>query len=213
MILMVGIVSFALKIWSEGELTVGEFSMVAGLAILLIEAARGLSRSFLEFFEYLGNIGDGVSIFIQPHDIIDKPDAPQLMVNKGEIVFQQVYFTYHEGLKVFENLNVTIKSKQQVGLVGFSGSGKSTFVNLVLRLFEPQAGSINIDDQNILEVTQDSLRENVSMIPQEPQLFHQHQMLTPQPSPPRERVDDPPGTPAVSSLFNGKYSIWPARRQ
>ena len=176
MILMVGIVSFALKIWSEGELTVGEFSMVAGLAILLIEAARGLSRSFLEFFEYLGNIGDGVSIFIQPHDIIDKPDAPQLMVNKGEIVFQQVYFTYHEGLKVFENLNVTIKSKQQVGLVGFSGSGKSTFVNLVLRLFEPQAGSINIDNQNILEVTQDSLRENVSMIPQEPQLFHRSLM-------------------------------------
>ena len=176
MILMIGIVSFALKIWSEGELTVGEFSMVAGLAILLIEAARGLSRSFLEFFEYLGNIGDGVSIFIQPHDIIDKPDAPQLMVNKGEIVFQQVYFTYHEGLKVFENLNVTIKSKQQVGLVGFSGSGKSTFVNLVLRLFEPQAGSINIDDQNILEVTQDSLRENVSMIPQEPQLFHRSLM-------------------------------------
>lgn len=176
MILMVGIVSFALKIWSEGELTVGEFSMVAGLAILLIEAARGLSRSFLEFFEYLGNIGDGVSIFIQPHDIIDKPDAPQLMVNKGEIVFQQVYFTYHEGLKVFENLNVTIKPKQQVGLVGFSGSGKSTFVNLVLRLFEPQAGSINIDNQNILEVTQDSLRENVSMIPQEPQLFHRSLM-------------------------------------
>lgn len=176
MILMVGIVSFALKIWSEGDLTVGEFSMVAGLAILLIEAARGLSRSFLEFFEYLGNIGDGVSIFIQPHDIIDKPDATHLKVNKGEIIFKQVCFTYHEGLRVFEDLSVTIEPKQQVGLVGFSGSGKSTFVNLVLRLFEPQSGSINIDNQNILEVTQDSLRENVSMIPQEPQLFHRSLM-------------------------------------
>ncbi len=176
MVLMVGIVGFALKIWSEGNLTVGEFSMVAGLAILLIEAARGLSRSFLEFFEYLGNISDGVSIFIQPHEIVDKPDAPNLIVDRGEIIYQDISFTYHEGLKVFENLSVTIAPKQQVGLVGFSGSGKSTFVNLILRLFEPQNGAIKIDDQNILGVTQDSLRENVSMIPQDPQLFHRSLM-------------------------------------
>ena len=176
MVLMIGIVGYALKIWSEGNLTVGEFSMVAGLAILLIEAARGLSRSFLEFFEYLGNISDGVSVFIQPHEIIDKPDAPDLIVDRGEISFHDIYFTYPEGLKVFEQLNVTIEPKQQVGLVGFSGSGKSTFVNLILRLFEPQTGEINIDGQNILKVTQDSLRESVSMIPQDPQLFHRSLM-------------------------------------
>jgi ATP-binding cassette subfamily B protein len=172
MVLMVGIVGYALKIWSEGNLTVGEFSMVAGLAILLIEAARGLSRSFLEFFEYIGNISDGVSIFIQPHEIVDKPDAPVLKVDRGEIAFNDVTFIYDEGLQVFEHLDVIIEPKQQIGLVGFSGSGKSTFVNLILRLFEPQGGAINIDGQNILNVTQDSLRENVSMIPQDPQLFH-----------------------------------------
>ena len=176
MILMVGIVGYAIKIWSEGNLTVGEFSMVAGLAILLIEAARGLSRSFLEFFEYIGNISDGVSIFIQPHEIIDTPDAPALQVARGEIEFDDVSFIYHEGLPVFQNLTVTIAPKQQVGLVGFSGSGKSTFVNLILRLFEPQGGVINIDGQNILNVKQDSLRENVSMIPQDPQLFHRSLM-------------------------------------
>jgi len=172
MVLMVAMVGYALKIWSEGDMTVGEFSMVAGLAIMLIEAARGLSRSFLEFFEYLGNISDGVSIFVQPHEIIDKPDAPVLQVTRGEIVFDDVTFIYHEGLQVFEHLQVTIEPKQQVGLVGFSGSGKSTFVNLVLRLFEAQGGAIRIDGQNILDVTQDSLRESVSMIPQDPQLFH-----------------------------------------
>jgi ATP-binding cassette subfamily B protein len=172
MVLMVAMVGYALKIWSEGDMTVGEFSMVAGLAIMLIEAARGLSRSFLEFFEYLGNISDGVSIFVQPHEIIDKSDAPVLQVPRGEIVFDDVTFIYHEGLQVFEHLQVTIESKQQVGLVGFSGSGKSTFVNLVLRLFEVQGGAIRIDGQNILDVTQDSLRESVSMIPQDPQLFH-----------------------------------------
>ena len=176
MVLMVAMVGYALKIWSEGNMTVGEFSMVAGLAIMLIEAARGLSRSFLEFFEYLGNIGDGVVVFVQPHEIVDKPDAVELTVDRGEIVFNDVTFIYKEGLQVFERLDVTIEPKQQVGLVGFSGSGKSTFVNLILRLFEPVGGAIEIDGQNILGVTQDSLRESVSMIPQEPQLFHRSLM-------------------------------------
>ncbi len=176
LVLMVGMVGYALKIWSDGDMTVGEFSMVSGLAILLIEAARGLSRSFLEFFEYLGNISDGVAVFVQPHEIVDAPGAPALEVERGEIEFRDVDFVYQEGLRVFENLNVTIESKQQVGLVGFSGSGKSTFVNLMLRLFEPSAGSIRIDGQNINEVTQDSLRESISMIPQDPQLFHRSLM-------------------------------------
>ena len=176
MVLMIAMVGYALKIWSEGNLSVGEFSMVAGLAILLIEAARGLSRSFLEFFEYIGNIDDGVAIFVQSHEIVDKPDAPVLKVDRGEIAFNDVCFIYKEGLRVFEHLDVTIEPKQQVGLVGFSGSGKSTFANLILRLFEPQAGTINIDGQNILKVRQDSLRESVSMIPQDPQLFHRSLM-------------------------------------
>jgi ATP-binding cassette subfamily B protein len=150
--------------------------MVAGLAIMLIEAARGLSRSFLEFFEYLGNISDGVSVFVQSHEIVDKPAAPRLQVTRGEIVFADVTFVYPEGLAIFEHLDVTIEPKQQVGLVGFSGSGKSTFVNLILRMFECQHGEIRIDGQNILDVTQDSLRENVSMIPQDPQLFHRSLM-------------------------------------
>ena len=176
MVLMVGMVGYALKIWSDGDMTVGEFSMVAGLAIMLIEAARGLSRSFLEFFEYLGNISDGVAVFVQPHEIVDKPQATVLQVERGEIAFNHVKFIYKEGLQVFEDLDVVIESKQQVGLVGFSGSGKSTFVNLILRLFEPQSGTIEIDGQSILDVTQDSLRENVSMIPQDPQLFHRSLM-------------------------------------
>ncbi len=97
MVLMIAMVGYALKIWSEGDMSVGEFSMVAGLAIMLIEAARGLSRSFLEFFEYLGNISDGVSIFIQPHEIVDKPGARELKVTRGEIAFRDVSFTYKEG--------------------------------------------------------------------------------------------------------------------
>ena len=176
MLLMISMVGYALWIWAQGGLTVGEFSMVAGIAIMLIEAARGLSRSFLEFFEYIGNIADGVSIFIQPHEIVDQPDAPAIEVEQGEIQFNDVSFTYPEGLQIFNHLNVTIQPFQKVGLVGFSGSGKSTFVNLILRLFEPDSGVISIDGQNILKVTQDSLRESISLIPQDPMLFHRSLM-------------------------------------
>lgn len=176
MVLMVGMVAYALEIWSRGDLTIGEFSMVAGLAIMLIEAARGLSRSFLEFFEYIGNISDGVAVFVQPHEITDQHDAQDLTINQGTISFHDVCFTYQEGLQVFNHLNVTITAGSQVGLVGFSGSGKSTFVNLLLRLFEIQSGEISIDGQNVVNVKQDSLRENISMIPQEPQLFHRSLM-------------------------------------
>ena len=176
MVLMVAMVGYALKIWSAGDMTVGEFSMVAGLAIMLIEAARGLSRSFLEFFEYIGNISDGVSVFIQPHEIVDRPGARPLTVTRGEIAFRDVSFAYKEGMQVFEHLSVTIAPGQQVGLVGFSGSGKSTFANLILRLFEPQGGVIAIDGQDILSVTQDSLRASISMIPQDPMLFHRSLM-------------------------------------
>jgi len=172
MILMVSMVGYALSIWAEGGLTVGEFSMVAGICIMLIEAARGLSRSFLEFFEYIGNISDGVSIFIQPHDIVDTKDAQDLIINEGQIEFKDIEFSYSGGIKIFNHLNVKIKPYQKVGLVGFSGSGKSTFVSLILRLFEADAGKIYIDSQDIMNVTQDSLRESISLIPQDPMLFH-----------------------------------------
>ena len=172
MILMVGIVGFALRIWSAGGMTVGEFAMACSLSLLLIEQARGLSRRFLEFFEYIGNINDGVSVIIRSHEVIDAPEAKPLMVDRGRIDFKNVCFNYADGLSIFDDLSISIAAGEKVGLVGFSGSGKSTFVNLILRLFELQAGTIHIDGQDIDRVTQESLRAAISMIPQDPMLFH-----------------------------------------
>ncbi len=172
MLLMVGIIGYALKIWSEQGMTVGEFAMAASLSLMLIEQARGLSRRFLEFFEYVGNINDGVSIIVAPHDLTDNNDAKALEISEGAIRFNTIDFSYTAGKLVFQNLNVSIQPGEKVGLVGFSGSGKSTLLNLMLRLFEPQAGSILIDNQDIQSVTQESLRENIAMIPQDPMLFH-----------------------------------------
>ncbi|MGH8595814.1 MAG: ABC transporter ATP-binding protein, partial [Gammaproteobacteria bacterium] len=134
--------------------------------------ARGLSRKFLEFFEYLGNVNDGVSAIIRPHEVIDSPDATPLTVTRGHLRIENLQFWYVPDRAVFVNLNLDIPAGQKVGLVGFSGSGKSTLLNLILRLFEPQSGRITIDGQDIQGVNQESLRAAIAMIPQDPMLFH-----------------------------------------
>ena len=165
MCLMLGIIGYALSIWAEQGMTAGEFAMAASLALLLIEQARGLSRRFLDFFEYIGNVNDGVAMIVRPHEVVDQTSAPHLVTGPGATSFADVSFAYASGRPIFEALNVQIPAGQRIGLVGFSGSGKSTFVNLILRLFEPQAGAITIDGQDVQRVTQESLRAAIAMIP------------------------------------------------
>ncbi len=172
MILMLGIIGYALAIWGREGMTTGEFAMSASLALMLIEQARGLSRRFLEFFEYVGNINDGVNVIIRPYEVVDRRDAPTLIVSRCEIRIESVDFSYTLNRPVFTDFNLIIRAGERVGLVGYSGSGKSTMLNLILRLFEPQSGSILVDGQDIQQVTQESLRAAIAMIPQEPMLFH-----------------------------------------
>ena len=171
-VLLVGMVMYAMRLWAAGEITMGSFVIVFGLCTTLVNDARGLSRRFLEFFEYVGNINDGVSIIIRPHEIIDTKEAKPLAITKGEITFKDVHFTHKAGVSVFEGLNLNIKPGQKIGLVGPSGAGKSTFVNLLLRLHDVGSGAIEIDGQDIANVQQDSLRANIAIIPQDPMLFH-----------------------------------------
>jgi ATP-binding cassette subfamily B protein len=106
----------------------------------------------------------------------DKPKATALNCTHGKITFDQVKFHYKGTEKLFQNKSIEIQAGQKVGLVGYSGGGKSTFVNLILRLYEVIDGAILIDGQDIRDVTQDSLRENIAMIPQDPSLFHRSLM-------------------------------------
>lgn len=174
--LMIGIVYYAIGIWAANGMTVGEFAMAASLCLLLIEQARGLSRKFLEFFEYIGNVTDGVSIIVRPHEVVDHSAAATLQITRGEIRIEGLDFAYQPARPVFTGLDLVVPPGQKVGLVGFSGSGKSTLLNLVLRLFEPQGGRIVLDGQDIQHVTQESLRGAIAMIPQDPMLFHRSLM-------------------------------------
>jgi ATP-binding cassette subfamily B protein len=138
----------------------------------IIENFWNIAKDMRDFWEKMGNIIQGLAIIQAPIDIKDSPDATELVITKGEIVFDNVLFQYHDAESLFEHQSVVIKSGQKVGLVGYSGSGKSTFVNLILRLFDVTQGRILIDDQDIRDVTQDSLHEAITMIPQDPSLFH-----------------------------------------
>jgi ATP-binding cassette subfamily B protein len=139
---------------------------------LIIAEVRNLSRRFLELFEYLGNVGSGVRAIFNRHELEDEPSAREQPIAKGSIEFEAVDFRYADGADVFHRLSITIPAGQRVGLVGVSGSGKSTFVSLLLRLYDPQAGAVRIDGHDLRTLPQDSLRRQIGMIPQDPTLFH-----------------------------------------
>jgi ATP-binding cassette subfamily B protein len=171
-VLKIGVLYYALQLWGRGEITVAEFVVASTTTLLIINEARNLSRRFLEFFEYIGNVANGVNTIVRPHEIVDVPGAVSKHIERGRIEFHDVTFGYTPEQPIFQHLDVTIPAGQRVGLVGFSGSGKSTFVSLILRLYDPQGGQILIDGQDIRTLTQDSLHSQLSLIPQDPNLFH-----------------------------------------
>ena len=117
-----------------------------------------------------------MSLLQDPITLLDTPHAQELKVTQGKIQFQKVHFQYPNTDPLFSNKSLTIQHGQRIGLVGYSGSGKTTFVNLILRLFDLQSGHILIDGQDIAKVTQTSLRNALTFIPQEPSLFHRSLM-------------------------------------
>jgi ATP-binding cassette subfamily B protein len=170
--LKVGTLLFALWLWQQDQISIADFVMSISLSLLIINEIRNISRRFIDLFEYIGNITNGVYTIVRKHEIMDHPAAKPLQVTQGGIELRDISFSYIPGSPVFEHLNLRIEGGQRVGLVGYSGSGKSTLLNLILRLYEPQQGSILIDGQDIRNVTQQSLHEQISLIPQDPGLFH-----------------------------------------
>lgn len=160
------------KMYSLGRVTVGDFTFITSLSISVLWNLWYIAGQFVSFSEQIGKCRQALSIINAAHDIVDSEQAPALEVRQGTIEFKDVSFHYGEGTLLFENKNIVIPAGQKVGLVGFSGSGKSTFVNLILRLFPVESGEITIDQQDVSKVTQISLREHIALIPQDISLFH-----------------------------------------
>lgn len=153
-------------------ITAGDFALVFMLNFEIVNRLFQVTTIIKNFIANLGTVDQALVLLENEPDILDKPRAVALKINKGKIVFESVKFHYKDTEALFQNKSVTIEAGQKVGLVGYSGGGKSTFVNLILRLYDVTEGHIFIDDQDIRDVTQDSLRNNIAMIPQDPALFH-----------------------------------------
>ncbi len=170
------LVGLALYYWSLGQTTLGTVILIQTYIIGLIDDIWGFSRTIQTVEEAYSDAREMVEILETPHEVQDVPGAKELTVREGKIVFDKVTFSYNENNEALSDLNVEITPGQKVGLIGPSGAGKSTFVKLLLRFFDVSGGSIQIDGQDIRDVTQDSLHSAIGFVPQDPALFHRSLM-------------------------------------
>jgi ATP-binding cassette subfamily B multidrug efflux pump len=172
MLLVCGTAGATLWLWSRGEVGVGAVAAATAMALRLNGIAHWIMWEMATLFEHIGTVQDGINTLSRPHAITDKPGAPALQVRRGDIRFEHVGFAYDGQHQVLENFNLHIRPGEKIGLVGRSGAGKSTVVNLLLRFYDVQSGRVLIDGQDVSHVTQVSLREQVGMVTQDTSLLH-----------------------------------------
>lgn len=163
---------FLIHLYGRHSISVGDFALILGLSMEVAHTTWYTMSQVDELYQAVGKCKQSLARLIVPQDIKDKKGAQNLAITKGQITFEDVKFHYKDTEPLFQNKSITIEAGQKVGLVGYSGGGKSTFVNLILRLYDVTDGHILIDGQDIRNITQDSLRSNIAMIPQDPSLFH-----------------------------------------
>lgn len=172
----VAIMYVALILWRQGQLTIGDFALLQGLMLEVIFKIWDFGRVIRNTYEAVADGKEMVEVLNTDHEIKDLRTAKPFEMKKGRIEFKKASFFYRKTRPIFENLSFTIKAGQKVGLVGPSGAGKSTVTKLLFRLFDLQSGKILIDGQDIRKVTQESLRSEMSFVPQDPVLFHRSLM-------------------------------------
>jgi len=163
---------FGVLYWQAGLITVGTFVLMHTYYVQMADTLWNFGRVIRGIYQ---NVADGkemVEILATPHDVVDAPHAKKLAVTHGEVRFDNALFYYHAGRSVLDRINLAIRPGERVGLVGPSGAGKSTLVKLLFRFYDLAGGKITIDGQDISTVTQESLRGQVSLVPQDPILFH-----------------------------------------
>lgn len=171
-LLSFSVAALSIWLWLDNAISVGAIAIAVALALRLNGMAHWIMWEISALFENIGTVIDGMSTLSKPLQIQDAKDAKQLKVDHGEVYFDQVDFHYGEDKRVIEALDLRIKPGEKIGLVGRSGAGKSTVVNLLMRFFDVESGRICVDGQDIKEVTQDSLRAQIGMVTQDTSLLH-----------------------------------------
>ena len=170
--LTVGTTALGIWLWYHGQVGVGAVATATAMALRVNGLSQYIMWESARLFENIGTVNDGMVTLSKPQTILDKPNALPLKVSQGEIKFEHVDFSYEAGKPLLNGFNLTIRPGEKVGLIGRSGAGKSTIVNLLLRFYEPQSGTISIDGQNVDSVTQESLRAQIGLVTQDTSLLH-----------------------------------------
>jgi ATP-binding cassette subfamily B multidrug efflux pump len=162
-----------LWLWTRGDVGVGAVAAATAMALRLNGISHWVMWEMATLFEHVGTVRDGMATLSRPHAVVDRPDAKPLVVTRGEIRFDNVSFGYgDESKRVIDRLSLVIRPGEKIGLVGRSGAGKSTVVNLLLRFFDVESGRVLIDGQDVAAVTQESLRAQIGMVTQDTSLLH-----------------------------------------
>ncbi len=167
-----GLVYAGVLLWREGVITIGDFALIQAYIIRSVDQLWNLGNTLRRMYGSFADATEMVEILNTPPEIEDRAGAIVLAVPDGAIEFRDVTFDFKGVHAVLAHFNLSIKKGERVGLVGPSGAGKTTLTKLLLRLYDVAAGGIYIDGQSVAEVTQESLREKIALVPQEPQLFH-----------------------------------------
>ena len=162
--------------WQHGHATPGDVVLVITLGFTVLHGTRDLAVALVEMVQDWARLGEALKALLVPHDMPDDPDAIALEAPRGKVEFAQVDFSYGEVQPVLRDINVTIAAGERVGLVGRSGSGKSTMLALLQRQYDTSHGVICIDDVDITTLTRDSLVSSISVVSQDVQLFHRSVM-------------------------------------
>jgi ATP-binding cassette subfamily B protein len=170
--MLISLFIFMIHLRRIAVITTGDFVFVMTITFFVVDNIWKLVNEVGDFVGKMGDFKSSFSILQTPQDPIDKADAKELEVTRGEIIFKDISFGYKEGKQIFSNLNIHVKAGEKVGLVGYSGAGKSTLVSLLLKNFKVIGGDILIDGQSIYDVSSDSLRLQIALIPQDTLLFH-----------------------------------------
>ncbi|HEY3680173.1 MAG TPA: ABC transporter ATP-binding protein [Bradyrhizobium sp.] len=167
----IGLLAWAITLWQNGAATTGDVVLVCTLGISILSATRDLAVALVDVTQHVARLTEAIATLLLPHELKDHPEAEPLVKVGAAIAFNNVSFRYPGGLKVFDRFSLRLHAGQRVGLVGQSGGGKSSLFVLLQRFYDVQKGSITIDGQDISRVTQQSLREAISVVPQDISLF------------------------------------------
>ena len=171
-VLTFGILAWALTLWQYGSATTGEVVLVCTLGIAVLSATRDLAIALVDVTQHIARLSEALTSLLVPHQLRDHPQATPLRPSGARVTFDNVTFGYADGRKVFDKLQLDVKSGERLALIGQSGSGKSTLIALLQRFYDLDGGRILIDGQDVSRVTQHSLRAQIAVVPQDISLFH-----------------------------------------